>query len=82
MNPQFLFFDGHDSHWDADALDMIVECNVHSFFLKAVDYTKDQPNDNGPNACLKECYNEELSEWIEKFGTKKYTPAHMNGVVV
>ena len=24
-NPQFLFFDGHDSHWDADALDLMVQ---------------------------------------------------------
>jgi hypothetical protein len=22
-NPQYLFFDGHDSHWDVDALDMM-----------------------------------------------------------
>jgi len=31
MNPQFLFFDGHNSHWDADALDMMVERNVIPF---------------------------------------------------
>ena len=44
--------------------------------------TLDQPNDNGPNAALKGCYNEVKDEWDEKFGTMKYTPPHLNFVLV
>jgi len=52
-NPQFNFFDGHDSHWAPDALDTLAENGTRAFFLKAGDSTKDQPNDNGPNCCLR-----------------------------
>ena len=44
--------------------------------------TLDQPNDNGPNASLKGYYNEVKDEWDEKFGTTKYTPPHLNSVIV
>jgi len=52
-NPQYLFFDGPDSHWDADALDLMHTNDIYLYFLKARDSENDQPNDNGPNACLK-----------------------------
>jgi hypothetical protein len=35
-NPQFLFFDGHDSHWDADSLDLMKARHIEAFFLKPV----------------------------------------------
>eukprot|EP00545_Synedropsis_sp_CCMP1620_P002775 CAMPEP_0119009844 /NCGR_PEP_ID=MMETSP1176-20130426/4633_1 /TAXON_ID=265551 /ORGANISM="Synedropsis recta cf, Strain CCMP1620" /LENGTH=491 /DNA_ID=CAMNT_0006962423 /DNA_START=277 /DNA_END=1750 /DNA_ORIENTATION=+ len=57
-NKQFLYFDGHDSHWDADALELMDTKHVQSFFLKSGDSENDQPNDNGPNACVKSCYND------------------------
>ena len=81
-NPQFPFFDGHGSHWDSDSLDILSKRNLHPFFLKAGDSTNDQPNDNGPNATFKACYNDAKDEWDEKFGTTQYTPPHMNGVIV
>ena len=81
-NPQFPFFDGHDSHWDSDSLDLYTKRNCHPFFLKAGDSTNDQPNDNGPNASFKACYNDVKDEWDERFGTTQYTPAHMNKVLV
>ena len=34
-NPQYLFFDGHHSHWDADSLDFMKYKHIHHFFLKA-----------------------------------------------
>ena len=80
-NPQYLFFDGHDSHWDADALDVLHRRSVYSFFLKAGDSENDQPNDNGPNAGLKADYNEEKGEWLLKFPSRKFTPASMNDVL-
>ena len=58
-NNQALFFDVHDSHWDADALDMMSNNFVHGFFLKAGDSVNDQPNDNGFNAKAKSIYNNE-----------------------
>jgi hypothetical protein len=80
-NYQFLFFDGHDSHWDADSLDLIAARHIVAFFLKAGDSENDQPNDNGPNACLKGCYNEVKALWDVRWATTVYTPAFMNQVV-
>ena len=80
-NKIFLFFDGHDSHWDADALDHLHRNGVESFFLQSQNSENDQPNDNGPNACLKSCYNEEKYKWDEKFGSFQYTIPHFNGVI-
>jgi hypothetical protein len=80
-NKQFLYFDGHDSHWDPDALELLEVKHIQSFFLKSGDSEKDQPNDNGPNACVKSCYNDAKSDWDEKFATTNYTVPHMNGVL-
>ena len=80
-NKQFLYFDGHDSHWDSDALQLLEDRHIKSFFLKSGDSEKDQPNDNGPNACVKSCYNDAKSDWDEKFATTSYTVPHMNGVL-
>ena len=77
-NPQFLFFDGHDSHWDPDALELLHNNHVETFFLKAADSENDQPNDNGPNALLKGCYNEQKGLWDEKYPAEKFTPPYMN----
>jgi len=52
-NRQYNFFDGHNSHWDPDALDEMNDSHVHAIFLKAGDSKNDQPNDHGPNACFK-----------------------------
>jgi hypothetical protein len=49
--------------------------------LKAGDFENDHPNDNGPNASVKGCYNEKKTEWDKKFGMTQYTPAHMHSIV-
>mmetsp|Transcript_3316 Transcript_3316/g.7611 ORF Transcript_3316/g.7611 Transcript_3316/m.7611 type:complete len:215 (+) Transcript_3316:1524-2168(+) len=36
-NPQFIFLDGHESHWCAAAIVFLKENNVHMFFLKSND---------------------------------------------
>ena len=41
-----------------------------------------QPNDNGPNCCLRACYNNAKDEWIEQFGTTRFTVPHFNAVFV
>ena len=81
-NIQILFYDGHDSHWDADALDIMATSFVQPFVLKAGNSENDQPNDNGSNAKLKSCYNERKSKWTRKFLSHPFSPAHMNTVIV
>lgn len=81
-NPQFSFFDGHDSHWAPEALDIMAHSNTHPFFLKAGNSTRDQPNDNCPNCCLRACYNAAKDEWDEMFGNIKFNPPHFNSVFV
>lgn len=80
-NPQFLFLDGHDSHWDADALKYARDRHVHVFFLKAGDSENDQPLDNGPNALLKRCYYDALSDWEEQYPNTALSPAYFNMIV-
>ena len=81
-NINILTFDGHDSHWDADALDHMANNFVQPFLLKAGDSTTDQPNDNGFNAKCKSVYAEEKAKWDETFLTTTYTPPMMNMVLV
>ena len=50
--------------------------------MKSGDSENDQPNDNGPNACMKGIYNETKELWSEKFGTTSFTPGFMNQVIV
>ena len=52
------------------------------FILKAGDSTNDQPNDNGPNLKLKRYYSIAETKWQRKHGTMKFTPTHMNYVLV
>ena len=53
-NPQSNFSDGHNSHWDADALDEMKYNHIHAYLLKSGDSENDQPNDNNPNTCFKQ----------------------------
>ena len=62
-NPQYLYWDGHDSHWDADALDYFAKNHVFVFFLKANDSANGQPNDMGPNRNWKAIYATVVGEW-------------------
>ena len=34
---QIMFYDGHDSHWDAEALDVMANNFIQPFVLKAGD---------------------------------------------
>lgn len=76
-----LFFDGHDSHWDPGAMEIMEANHINAFILKVADSENDQPNDNGANAKLHSCYNHQKAEWGEKFINVKYTPAHLNSVL-
>ena len=45
-NIKILLYDGHDSHWDTDAPDIMSISFVRPFVLKAGNSENDQPNDN------------------------------------
>ena len=66
-NKQILYFDGHDSHWDADSLDLMAASHVQPFVLKAGDFKNDQLNDSVSNVKVKACYNNRKSKWTRKF---------------
>mmetsp|Transcript_56626 Transcript_56626/g.115928 ORF Transcript_56626/g.115928 Transcript_56626/m.115928 type:complete len:553 (-) Transcript_56626:8-1666(-) len=54
--PQYIFVDGHDSHWCPYALQFLLINLVFIFFLLSQNSQNDQLNDNGPNAVLKAKY--------------------------
>ena len=82
MNPQVLFFDGHDNQFDDRATHILRSHHISPFILKAGESTNDQPNDNGPNRMLKRYYSIARVKWQRQNGTMKFTPAHMNSVLV
>ena len=57
-NNQVLFFDEYNSHWDADALD-IMSSNYTQRFFKSGDSINGQSNDNGFNIKEKSIYCDE-----------------------
>ena len=81
-NPQYLYWDGHDSHWDADALDYFAKNHVFVFFLKANDSANDQPNDMGPNRNWKAIYATVVGEWQAAHPMVSFTMEWMNMVIV
>ena len=48
--PIYMFFDGHDSHWDPDALQLWFDDKIFSNFGRAHGSDEDNVNDNGNNA--------------------------------
>ena len=81
LDPQFLYIDGHDSHWDADALDYLRINYVFVFFLKAGDSENDQPNDNGSNCKLKGIFAGFKEEWKLKYATVPFTVPYFNELI-
>ena len=80
MNPQYVYIDGHDSHWDATALRYLRDNNIYVCFLKANDSANDQPNDMGPNAALKAHYATRYSQHCRRYPGVTYTTLHFNSV--
>lgn len=80
--PQYIFIDGHDSHFDSEALDQLASNNIFVFFLKSNNSEEDQPNDNGPNSALKACYDSKYDDWLHQFDGVPYNGAFFNSVFV
>ena len=53
-----------------------------TFVPESVNSINDQPNVNVPNAKLKYIYNVEKSAWMLKYGMKRFSPHHINSVLV
>ena len=77
-----LLYEVHDSHFDDMALDIICGHNTQSFILKAGGSVHDQPNDNGLNMKLDNFYGNARKKCMRKHVTLKFTPAHINYVLV
>ena len=82
LNPQVRFFDIHDSHFNDRATHIFQSHHILAFILKASDSTNYQPNDNGPNLNLNSYYGIAKLKWQIQHGTIKFTPSHMNSVLV
>ena len=78
--PQYLFIDGHDSHFDYEALCFLIENHVRVFFLKSNDSINDQPQDNGMNKCLRSYYDKRYNQWKARTMVVPYSPVWFNKV--
>ena len=82
LKPQVLLCDGHGRNFYDRALDILHIQNIQSLILKSDDYVNDQPNNNGPNTKLKNLYVNSIMTWMRHHGTLKFTPDHMNSVLI
>ena len=58
--------DGHDSHFDSEAVDLLASKHVYVFFLKSNNSEEDQPNDNGPNRSFTALYDLHYDDWLHQ----------------
>ena len=61
---------------------MLRSHKIQSFVLKVGDSIYDNPNNNGPNLKIKNLYVNARMNWMMNHGTLKFTPSHMNAVLV
>ena len=52
--------------------------NIQLFSLKSCDSINNQPNNNVSNSKLKYLYNIVKAVWMMNYGSKKFSPRHMN----
>ena len=82
LNPQVLLFDLLNSHSNERATHLLLSYHISPFILKAGDSNNDQTNDNGTKLKLNRYYGIAKVKWHRQHGTIKFTPAHMNYVLV
>ena len=56
INTQVLLYDGHDSHFEEKAIQILRSDHIKPFVLKVGDPRNDQKNDNGPSLKQKGMY--------------------------
>ena len=79
---QILLFDGHDSYFEDGTLRQMICKNIQPFVLKSGNSINNQTKYNDPIVKLKSLYNVVKSVWMLKYGTKTFSPHHMNSVLV
>ena len=73
--PLYLYFDGHDSHWDPDALDEWLSDKFSPTSCKVHGSTDDNMNDNDPNAAFHSEFDITIAYWGDTYpGTKNAVP--------
>ena len=82
INHQLIYCDGHDRHFDSREVDILCRHNIQYLLLNSGNYVHYQPNDNGPNMILKNCYGNARMNYMRHHGTFNSTLAHMNYVLV
>ena len=81
-NNKVLYFNGHDLHWDSDALDMMSNACVHSFFLNVGDSTNNQKSINGVTKKVKSYYNNKKAFWDDEYSSTPFSPPMIKTVMV
>lgn len=81
--PLFHIVDGHKSHWNVDALQLLLDNEIHTVFLRSNNSVNDQVNDNGHvNSALHGCYGEVLEGWRQRYSAVvDITPPYANMVL-
>ena len=72
--------DGHDSHFDSEALDLLASKHIYVFFVKSNNSGEGQPNDNGPNSALKALYDLHYDDLLHQYDGALYDGAFFNTV--
>ena len=80
-NPQFIYIDGYDAHFDADALTYLLENHCYVRFLRAQASTEDQPNDIGPNEALEASYSRSFEDWRRSHPGVPFNKSFFNNVI-
>lgn len=78
-----LLMDAWEGHFSAQAMQIFKENHVYIVFLRSQNSENDQPNDNGPNAALKACFNTEHAKWSGELvdrATMPLKPCHFNEI--
>lgn len=73
----------HESHFSADALDLLADEHVYVFFLKCANSENDELNDKRPNLTVTtSCYAHAVADWLNRNPGVPYNPAFFNQDIV
>ena len=76
-----LYIDGYGAHWDATALNILLDSGIYVTFLRSQNPENDQPNNHGPNCRLKALYAADLASFMATDSSRrvqKFQHTHFN----
>ena len=83
LNHQVLLYDGHKSHFDDRAIEILRSHPTQQFSSSMTSQgTNNQPRSNGPNSRFKALCNKAKSKWTTNFGTTSFSAADMDYILV